>query len=120
MASIRILSIPPGEAPEDIREAWIGLSLPLAGWPLNRRRNWRVGGVLSGQKSVLAHWVSFIFGKAKKMDGYAVNGQLAITELEKKNPTAAAWWMQNVPRCVKPHWALVFPEDVCELESSSE
>jgi hypothetical protein len=29
MATIRITSIPPGEAPVGIREAWVGLELPL-------------------------------------------------------------------------------------------
>jgi hypothetical protein len=30
MASIRITKVPAGEAPEEIRRAWVGLVLPLA------------------------------------------------------------------------------------------
>ena len=34
---IKIVSVPSGEAPEWVRKEWVGLELPLAGVPLDRK-----------------------------------------------------------------------------------
>jgi len=49
--SIQIVGIPPGEAPEEIRRCWVGLTLPLAmAGPQSRLGS----GVLSGPRSIAA------------------------------------------------------------------
>lgn len=115
MSSIRIIAIPPGEAPQEVREAWLDLTLPLPDGSKGTRRTWNVVGVLSGPKSYFTGCLAFLFGKFDRKDGYAVNGAAAVAELEKKNPPAAAWWRQNAAHCLEPSRMLVFPKDVCEL-----
>jgi len=44
MASIRIIAVPPGEAPQQVREAWVGLRLPVSKGVLGYRRRWFSGG----------------------------------------------------------------------------
>ncbi|HEY7315037.1 MAG TPA: hypothetical protein VH643_37170 [Gemmataceae bacterium] len=44
---VRIIATPPGEAPEEIRQAWLGLELPLAAGETGPH-NVPTGGVLSG------------------------------------------------------------------------
>src|SRR5579871_3824738 len=74
---IRIIAIPPGEAPEEVRRAWVGLVLPLA----KRARGpllARGFGVLTGQRE-LTH-------------GYAVRSRQAVEILSRHAPEAAEWW----------------------------
>ena len=49
---IRIISTPPGEAPEKVRQAWIGLEIPVPPRFAGRRRGYAFG-VLSYFKSSL-------------------------------------------------------------------
>jgi hypothetical protein len=59
MATIRITSIPPGEAPAEVRAAWIGLELPLKH---KKPRRYLGSGVLSGPRSgvqTLIHMLTF-------------------------------------------------------------
>jgi len=51
MAKIRIVAFPPGEAPQAVREAWIGLELPLPPGRLGHRRGWLTTGVVSGPRT---------------------------------------------------------------------
>ncbi len=113
MASIRIVSVPPGEAPQVVREAWVGLELPLASG--GDRQTWRGFGVLSGPKRWYAILVALIGGKAEIIDGYAVESAAAIAILSETQPTAAQWWETNTPRFLKPGHRFVFHAEACEL-----
>jgi hypothetical protein len=99
--SIRIVSLPPGEAPFAIRLAWVGLELPLAGGQ-SRAETLSASGVLS-EESVEA------------TPAYAVEGSVAVQRLNLVSPEAAAWWRENAPHVLAPGYLLVFPADVCEL-----
>jgi hypothetical protein len=97
---IRIVAAPPGEAPDHIRRAWIGLELPVA--------NGQIGpcpqpaqGVLSGQDEA-------------PCSGYAVDGRQAVALLAAQAPEAAAWWREEAPNVTMHGYQLVFPADVCE------
>jgi hypothetical protein len=98
MKKIKIVGIPPGEAPEWVRKEWVGLELPLA-----KRTDSPVVtyGVLSGSPS--------------NEGGYAVKAYEAFMILEKKSPRAHQWWK------ISPYYGimdfLVFKKDVCELIS---
>ncbi len=96
--TIRIVTTPPGEAPQSIREAWIGLELPLAK-SRDQGRKLAVMGVRS--------W------KGIFMTGYAVEGRVALEYLATRSPTAAAWWRENVPHVLKSGFQFVFPVENC-------
>jgi hypothetical protein len=97
---VRIVAVPPGEAPEQVRRAWIGLELPVTRHTPDAGSS-RVEGVLSSQAAYCA-------------DGYAVYGGEAVRILAIKDPMAAAWWHSNAPHVVRGGYELVFPANVCE------
>ncbi len=97
MSSIRIVSTPPGQAPEEIRRQWIGVEILLP--------EPESGGI---QMGVLG-------GKAENTGGYQVETITAIEALRKKSPEAVEWWEANVPLAEIPR--LVFSKEVCELVS---
>lgn len=93
---IKIVAAPPGQAPEWVREAWIGIELPLA-QPIS-------GGVQVG----------IMLGKPENIGGYTVNSAQAFQLLQKHNIEAWNWWNENAPyamRCGQ----LVFKKQACEL-----
>jgi hypothetical protein len=94
---IRIVRLPPGEAPLWVREKWVGLDLPLADGDRGPRHAF-TSGVLSGPRNrLIAAWWS-LRGRLKWQSGYAVNAQEALRRLETIAPDAASWWRGNVPR----------------------
>jgi hypothetical protein len=112
---IRIIATPPGEAPEDVRRAWIGVRIPL---PLfhRRAREWRSAGVLTGPKSLAARLAALLGGRFERRRGYAVSALEAVAALEAANPTAARWWHDNAPHAIAPGKAFVFAAEVCVVE----
>lgn len=72
---IRIIKVPQGEAPEDVREAWVGLILPCRGKFFAYS-----SGVLTGEPV------------DQEQEDYHVWQDIAITILSKAQPVAAAWW----------------------------
>jgi hypothetical protein len=116
---VRIIAIPPGEAPPWVREQWVGLELPLA-QSSREARSRRVFGVLSGPRNLLAWWLALISGRAGRETGYAVRVMDALTVLEKKSPEAAAWWRTNVPHMQSPLRCFLFAGSVCQVLDESE
>ena len=102
VAHIRIVGIPPGEAPLSIRKEWVGLVLPLAS---HDRSAYQVEtcGVVSGVKS-----------KGSTI-GYLVHIEDALAVLAKTAPHAASWWRKHAGRLVAEGGNLIFHEHVCEL-----
>jgi hypothetical protein len=111
---IRIIAIPPGEAPAWVREQWVGLELPLAQRSRDARSR-RVFGVLSWPRSLFAWWFAMLRGRAGREAGYAVRVMDALAVLEKKSPEAAAWWRANVPHMQSPLRCLFFAGSVCQV-----
>lgn len=95
---IKIIAIPPGEAPEEIRKEWIGMILPVAE---NKPPDTIQRGVVSG--------------KSSNITGYSVETEVAIEELGKKNSEAANWWKRHVNLCPFLKSWLIFSGEVCEL-----
>jgi hypothetical protein len=93
---IRIVKAPPGEAPQEIREAWIGLVLPT------NEQTMQIGD----------RQVGALGGKPQNLGGYKVDGATAITILGEANPEAAQWWHSNAPIALQN--TLVFAKEVCE------
>ena len=96
MAQIKIVAIPPGEAPLWVRQEWVDMTLPVAeGMPSNTVKM----GVLSG--------------KPENPESYPVDITVAIQELKKKSTKAAEWWVSH--EISKFFRWLDFPKDVCVL-----
>jgi len=91
---IRIISRPPGGAPDKIRDQWIGLVLPI-----EQETDVLLADVLT-YKLVPSH-----------RGGYEVLWDSAMNELGKHSPEARKWWEENV----SGFSTLVFSRDCCEL-----
>jgi len=111
MSGIKIIATPPGEAPQHIREAWVGMVLPLASPAV--KSGW-AGGVLTGPKTYWAHLLQRLLGQGRRESGYFVNADAAVALLERTNPTAAAWWRENASGMMVPGRNFIFPAEACE------
>lgn len=99
---IRIVDVPPGEAPQDIREHWVGLALPLAsGFPTTvQMETFGVVSEVTDEEPTI---------------GYVVDIEEAMAVLARKSPEAVSWWRQHTPHLFCEGGTLVFDEYVCEL-----
>src|SRR5258706_15638043 len=94
MASIRIKSTPPGEAPASIREAWVGLELPLL---RDKPLRYLASGVLTGPRGFLETLLHLLTFRMKLRTGYVVPSLAAIEILEKSNFAAGGWGRGKTP-----------------------
>jgi hypothetical protein len=108
---ICITSVPPGEAPQWVREKWVGLELPTIGSP--RARVYSTVGTVSGPISCLGLLAAFLRGRTKRTSGYIVSGEAALKALDEVSPEAAAWWRANAPNFVRRGRYLVFHDSAC-------
>jgi hypothetical protein len=111
VCKIRIVQPPIGEAPSWVRQAWVGLDLPVV-------RNARSGAylgfdVLSGPKSPLGGLWGLLRGKARRITGYPVYAASAVDVLAVSNPDAAVWWRENAPHLLRPGRIFLCNEDAC-------
>jgi hypothetical protein len=111
--NIKIVQRPIGEAPDWVRDAWIGLSLPLAS---KRERDWRSLGVLTGPHSWLSQIWAIFSGKTFVVTGYLVNAKAAVDQLGDHHPSAAAWWREHTPRMLTGRRYFAFDAAACEQE----
>ncbi len=98
---IRIIAAPPGEAPQHIREAWIGCVLPVIAVPGDPRSRAVCRGVLTRRP-------------AEARDRYLVRTARRGRRAARRDRDAAQWWRESVPRVIEPGQLLAFPEEVCE------
>jgi len=109
--NILIISTPPGEAPEQVRAAWIGLTLPLlvAGAHVTE-----TVGVLSGPTTRFGLFFARLFGRVRRERGYFVDAHQAVELLATHAPDAARWWRESAARSVRPGSVFVFNSEVCQ------
>jgi hypothetical protein len=115
---VRIVDVPPGEAPEWVRRAWVGLVLPLLPGETGPRST-RTHGVLSGPRNWLAKLWWALSGKGQRSVGYAVRARLAVTLLAEHAPEAAAWWRENAAHILQPESIFIFHVRACRPEAWS-
>jgi hypothetical protein len=108
---IRIISTPPGEAREQVRSAWVGLTLPLV---LRTPSPIETVGVVSKPKTRFGLFLARFFGRTQHETGYVVDASRAIELLSVHAPEAAQWWRQHAPRAVAPGELLLFATEACE------
>jgi hypothetical protein len=112
LTAIKIISAPPGEAPQHIREAWIGVVLPLT--VPAARSTYVIGGVLTGPRTYLGQQFRRLLGQGRREVGYIVSAADAVTLLARANPEAAEWWKQNTPHLLVSDRQLIFSVEACE------
>lgn len=101
IGTLKIVALPPGEAPEEIRRAWIGVEIPLrkhSSSPITMS----TVGVVSGKGTETA-------------TGYSVGGAEALAALGAYNPEALAWWKNNARHTSQYGYVFLFPTEVCEV-----
>jgi hypothetical protein len=116
-SSVRIVAVPPGEAPLWVREKWVGLDLPLARSEF--AKTWPTFGALSGPRTCLAQLCEHVRGRSDPIHGFAVEASLAVDILNRSSPEAAAWWHENAAELILPARYLVFHSEVCEIVPAS-
>ena len=126
---MRIMAVPPGQAPKWVREEWVGLELPIAentpppkdliqaGVNFFRPKDvvktaMKMTGEKKRDEKIIQKRVSLAKYKAS-IGGYPVETVAAIEILGKKSSKAARWWEENLYLKAMP-W-LVFKKEVCEL-----
>lgn len=77
---IRIISRPQGEAPEWVRDAWIGCELDCEP---------------KGCGHVPQYSAGVLTGRVTKVAGYAVGQFRALTVLATKDRKAVSWWQEH-------------------------
>lgn len=111
MPSIRITSTPPGEAPVSIREAWVGLELPLL---RDKPLRYLGSDVLTGPRSFVATLIHLVTFRLKLHTGDVVPSLTAVEILEKSNPAAARWRHENAPHAIHRGRHFLFSPECCE------
>lgn len=112
---IRIVARPFGDAPEYIRDAWIGLLLPVHPNYPHTVESRHVS--LMRPITPLVMWVyRFIAPRAR---GYIVATNAAMNILESAKPTAAEWFRTNTPHLFESEGGLLFDEACCAVEDSA-
>ncbi|PTX90952.1 hypothetical protein [Opitutus sp. ER46] len=99
---IRIVATPPGEAPLEVREQWVGLELPLMGGEVSAVQI-ETCGVVTGEID------------REETIGYVIDIEDAMLALASKSPSAVAWWRTNAAHLFEAGGTLVFHEYVCRL-----
>jgi hypothetical protein len=113
--AIRIVAIPPGQAPLWVRESWVGLELPAL---RDRPEKRRTVGVLERPDLAQFLW-DLMCGRVQSATGYMVETLQAVEVLDGANAAAATWWRQNAPHLLQPKRYLLFPVEVCQIAERS-
>jgi hypothetical protein len=95
-----IVDVPPGEAPDYIRRAWVGLELPLAPGQTGPVALATMGVVSGRQDGVMV--------------GYVVLGSEAVKLLAARDPDTALWWRTHAPHVLARGYLFAFPTEVCD------
>jgi len=108
---IRITQRPIGEAPDWVRDAWIGLRLPLT---CARKGDWPGVHVLTGPRTALGQWWARLRGRGLVFDGYLVDARTAVDVLAQSHPAAADWWRAHAPHLLDGRRNFIFDAAACE------
>lgn len=120
MASIRIIATPPGEAPEEVRRAWVGLVVPIGSRHASGPSSVHGVGVVTGPHGWLRRLWAVVTGRTEKIHGFVLSSRRCIELLDAHAPAAAAWWRSNTPHLLQPGQALVFPAESCEVFNDAD
>ena len=111
METIRIVSTPAGEAPEWVRQAWVGLDLPCKG---ARPATYATRGVTAAPPPFWRKLSAVLGFGGVRQNGFAVPAVAAVEALAAVNPLAAAWWRENTPQLLRPGQTFLFEDAACK------
>lgn len=101
---VKVIKTPAGRAPKEIRQCWVGLTLPVRGFA---EPGHQVYEIITHQPITREKW------------NVAVSQVEAIKILSKRYPEAAQWWRNNgYPR--GRDWIFLFYADELELVDCSK
>ncbi len=118
-AFILVTATPPGEAPVEVRKAWVGLILPLAP-EVEQPSASPPLGVRSGPKGLISSILATLFYRGERVHVYSVLGSEAIEVLERSHPDAAQWWRNSATHVLRQGMGLGFPVDVCVVVAAND
>src|SRR5579863_4190053 len=110
---IRIVSVPPREAPLWVREKWVGLELPLVA-DRHAPGSFRTSGVMTRPRNPFSAIWRRLTGRMPRQSGYAVDAAEAVNLLERTAPEAARWWRENALGILAHHRHFLFRASNCE------
>lgn len=116
--TLKITSVPAGEAPAGVRGQWVGLSLPLA-QPCAHAHIRLTTGVLSRPVSRVGRFIALLLGKYRREPGYLVESLIAIQTLAQSSPEAADWWRSNAAYLLQPGQYFLFQEGTAQVVSGA-
>lgn len=117
MAKLKITSVPPGEAPDWVRQHWVGLALPLPDG-CEAPVTLPTFGVLSAPKTRIGQSLARFFGRARTETGYLVESLPAFDLLAQSSREAADWWRAHTPELAQPGQYLLFQIGVGHVQPS--
>ena len=94
---VRITAMPHGDAPDAIRAAWIGLTLPLCTTTYPQPRS-----IPAAKQSLVGDATA-----------YVVDTLAAVAVLASTHPSAAAWWRENRSALLVAGGKWVYPANCC-------
>ena len=112
---ITFISPPPGEAPDEVRRAWVGVTVPVTTDEARLLDSIPVVGVRSGPHGFWRQLLAVVTRRAETWRGYAIESRKCIEHLRNHDPAAASWWVEHAPRYLEPRRSFVFPAECCEL-----
>lgn len=115
MPAIRIESLPPGDAPPHIRQAWVGVVLQLADLGVAQPAICTSNSVLPQRRTFWSTLLSKFSHEVEEQPapGYIVDASAAVGTLEQVNPSAAAWWRTHAPHMLQAGKRFVFSVTCC-------
>jgi hypothetical protein len=114
---IRIVKPPVGPAPSWVRDAWVGLELPVVRG--GRCKTYPTAPTLNDSRTFFGGLSLWLRGKTNPMKGYPVYAGPAVDVLAVSKPKAADWWRENAPRLLGRWQMFVFNEEACSLITES-
>ena len=122
---IRILTIPPGDAPEWVRQAWVELELPLVpqhAGPVDTSFVDEFAARLAKANPKAGDWMRKLTAAAPQPAPEPPRDQVYIGEavavLAKSNPQAAQWWRDNFRKAIEGGHKFEFAPEVYERVGS--
>lgn len=109
---VEVVSPPAGEAPLEVRKAWVGLRIPLA----KGETGVRVAAarrMLADQQSLQRMIRRFLLGPYGIY--YSVETQTAFALLRNWSPASYAWWCENTPALFEPGRKFGFHSESCRI-----
>ena len=113
ITAVEIVTTPFGEAPVWVREAWVGLTLPLVPGR-GGKGSFATVGVLSGPHTYWPQLWLHLTGRVMRIEGYLVDREAAFDLLGGRRPDALAWWRAETEVGKRGKGGLIFDAPACQ------